>query len=397
MSSTPNKNNNTPLILVADDDEATRLVISATLKREGYHVDCVVNGKEAVEYCQKNSPSLVLMDAIMPGVDGFQATRQLMADCPEWDAPVLIITSLNDTDSVELAFNSGAIDFIPKPIHWPVLLQRVRRLLDAQRVSKALNDERKRAALEKERFECRLRQAHKMEAIGRLTGGVAHDFNNILTAIMGYVDLASGLADKRDDEKLIKYLKEISRASDRARGLIRQMQDYSRQGGGRQPEVVGVRSLVSEVVTLLTSILPTSISIEFCSTAEELHVLVDPVQLHQVIMNLCINARDAMDGKGEITVGVEKCHVDDAMCCSCYTSFHGEWVTISVADSGKGIDAGVLGKIFDPFFTTKDIGQGTGMGLSVVHGIVHHYEGHICVRSTPEGVTCFELYFPVAN
>ncbi len=392
-----NVSNESPLILVADDDEATLLVMRATLEREGYVVSCVRSGREAIEFCRSSKPSLILMDAIMPEMDGFQATRELVNNCPEWSAPILVITSLNDNDSVERAFDSGAVDFIPKPIHWPVLLQRVRRLLEAKKVSDALDSERLRAELEKEHFEYRLRQAHKMEAIGRLTGGVAHDFNNILTAIMGYVDLSAAHVKKYDDEKLDKYLKEISRASDRARGLIRQMLDYSRQGGGRKPEMVGVRGLISEVVTLLTSILPSSIHIAFSSASEELPVLVDPVQLHQVIMNLCINARDAMEGKGEIVIGVEKVRVDDVMCCSCYTSFCGEWVTISVADSGKGIDEVAREKIFDPFFTTKDVGQGTGMGLSVVHGIVHHYNGHICVHSTPECGTCFVLYFPVAG
>ncbi len=396
MSDALDVNNKNTLILVADDDAAASLVAKTTLEREGYQVQCVSNGDEAIAFCEKHMPALILMDAIMPGVDGFAATAKLREYAASCDLPILIITSLNDNASVDKAFECGATDFISKPIHWPVLLYRVKRLVKAGALAAALDEERCRSEVEKDRFEYRLRQAHKMEAIGRLAGGVAHDFNNILTAIVGYVDLTAGLAAKYQDEKITKYLQEIARASDRARALIRQMLDYSRQGG-RKLEVVAVNDLIAEVVNLLKSILPSSFNIEMCAEAQDLNVVIDPVQLHQVIMNLCINARDAMDGEGAIIISVSNAHMDDAVCASCNKSFSGDMACVSVADNGAGIDQEMIGKIFDPFFTTKDVGQGTGMGLSVVHGIVHHYDGHVGVESTPHAGTTFKLYFPLVS
>lgn len=382
-----------PRLLVADDDEAMRLVVGSTLLREGYEVEYAASGKEALEVCGRLPPDLILMDAIMPQMDGFEAAEQLAPLLKEREIPLLIITSLNDNRSVERAFQTGATDFISKPVHWPVLLQRVRRLLSAKRLSETLQQERQRAERERESYEYRLRQAHKMEAIGRLAGGIAHDFNNILTAIIGYADLATEMAAKNDAEKIKKYLSEISRAGDRARGLIRQMLDYSRQGSHRQ-EVVAVQSLVTEVATLLKSILPSSVAITLKSGAELLYVLVDPVRLHQLIMNLCINARDAMEGKGEIKITIEALQVDELLCSSCVKHFSGDYVKIAVSDTGSGIDPAILAKIFDPFFTTKEVGRGTGMGLAVVHGIVHQHEGHIIVTSTPGSGSCFDLYLP---
>lgn len=383
----------TPRVLVADDDEAALLVMRSTLVREGYDVICVGSGKAAIASCAGQLPDLVLMDAIMPEMDGFRTTQELRQLFDDKEIPILIITSLNDNGSVESAFNAGATDFIPKPIHWPVLLQRVRRMIDAKRLAETLAVERLRAEEERDLFEYRLRQSHKMEAIGRLAGGIAHDFNNILTAIIGYADLALEMIERNNPEKLRKYLTEIGRAGDRARGLIRQMLDYSRQGCQKQ-EVVAVERLVDEVVSLLRSILPSSTRIELERPAEPFHVLVDPVRLHQLIMNLCINARDAMDGRGEIRISIAAVHADELLCGSCCKSFSGEYVRLAVSDTGCGIDPAILGKIFDPFFTTKEIGQGTGMGLAVVHGILHNHDGHIVVRSEPGGGSSFELYLP---
>ncbi len=396
MCDTLEEKNKKPLIVVADDDESILLLISSTLEREGYQVESFKNGEEVLAFCQDESPALVILDAIMPKVDGFNVARQLLSSYSGFNAPIIIITSLNDDESVDKAFKSGATDFVSKPIHWPVLLYRVRRLLATKELAHALDEERCRAELEKERFECRLRQAHKMEAIGRLAGGVAHDFNNILTAIVGYVDLTAGVAAKYNDEKITKYLKEIARASDRARGLIRQMLDYSRQGG-RKMEVVEVKGLIFEVVSLLKSMLPSSVRIDIKDCDEDLYIVVDPVQLHQVIMNLCINARDAMEGKGEIVISVGKERVEDVECSSCYKHIEGELACIAITDSGIGISEQVLNKIFDPFFTTKDVGQGTGMGLSVVHGIVHHFDGHVCVASKAQNGTTFRIYFPLVE
>ncbi|MDH5553081.1 MAG: ATP-binding protein, partial [Nitrosomonas sp.] len=239
-------------------------------------------------------------------------------------------------------------------------------------------------------------QAQKMEAIGQLTGGIAHDFNNILAAVLGYCQLAIRLTEKNPDEKLNKYLCEIKKGGERARELVSQLLSFSRKKGRDTSDhsLTAVAPIISEVTAMLSSIIPSSIEVHENISTETPDIAVDPVQLHQAILNLCINARDAMNGKGELTITVS--HENTNMICSsCHHSFHGSYVSIGVKDSGSGIPDSIKDKLFEPFFTTKDIGKGSGMGLAMVHGIVHNHHGHLTVESEENIGTTFKLHFPV--
>jgi PAS domain S-box-containing protein len=252
--------------------------------------------------------------------------------------------------------------------------------------------ERKQAEEARGRLEAQLRQAQKMEAIGQLSGGIAHDFNNILTGILGYLMLAGERQDDLGDARLGRYLEQARKASLRARDLIQQMLTFSRSGKGVS-RPVEIAELIEESVSLLKSSLPSTVELATQAQAGLAAVMIDPVQVEQVLLNLCINARDAMKGTGSIGVRVQSSRVSGGVCASCQKRFDGLFVELSVQDSGAGIAPEVMERMFEPFFTTKEAGRGSGMGLAMVHGIVHEHVGHIQVNSGPSGTT-FRIFLP---
>jgi PAS domain S-box-containing protein len=250
-----------------------------------------------------------------------------------------------------------------------------------------------RAAAEIERTlgEAQLRQSQKMEAIGHLTGGIAHDFNNLLTSIMGYVALAAERVTGADP-KLATYLDQATASCLRARDLIQQMLTFSRGGRG-DPQVIALAPRIGEALRLLRASLPATVAMRMDLDDDAPPVLLDPVQLEQVLMNLVINARDAMRSSGELRVTLRKAAAA-AACTSCRTPFGGEWVELVVADTGPGIPPDVQERMFEPFFTTKDTGN--GLGLAAVLGIVRAHGGGLRVVSAPGEGTRMQVLWPAA-
>jgi signal transduction histidine kinase len=253
---------------------------------------------------------------------------------------------------------------------------------------------RKQADTERAQLEAQLRQAQRMEAIGHLTGGIAHDFNNLLASIMGYIVLATERETTTRDAKLTGYLEQALSSSRRARDLIQQMMTFSRGQRGA-PRAISLPDALGESLKLLRSSLPSSLEIR-TSIETAPAVMLDPVQLDQVLLNLSINARDAMNAAGRVTIAVRSQTLQAAVCASCRKRFAGDYVELSVADSGPGIPPAVLERMFEPFFTTKEVGRGAGMGLATVHGIVHEHGGHVVVETAPGTGTRFRLLWPIA-
>jgi len=253
--------------------------------------------------------------------------------------------------------------------------------------------ERKRAEIERAALEAQLRQAQKMEAIGQLTGGIAHDFNNILTGIMGYLVLAGERPAALDDPRLARHLEQARLGAQRARDLIQQMLMFSRgRRGSALPVALG--PLVAEATTLLRSSLPATLELHTELEKGLPEVRIDPVQFEQVLLNLCINARDAMDGAGTVRVHARLADASGHWCASCKQKLEGRFVEIAVEDDGHGIPPEVLERVFEPFFSTKEVGRGSGMGLASVHGIVHEHGGHIVVDTLPGRGTTFRIELP---
>lgn len=243
---------------------------------------------------------------------------------------------------------------------------------------------------EQEKLEAQLRQAQKMEAIGTLAGGIAHDFNNILGAVMGYTEMALGEAGL--NERLRRYLSNIFRASERARDLVRQILTFSRKGEEKLMSL-RVSPIIKEALKLLRASLPSTISINQNIQSVADTVFADPTQIHQILMNLCTNAAYALqDKKGEINISLlsEEINIDNT--CGLVP---GSYLKLIVRDTGAGMDSATMGRIFDPFFTTKKPGEGTGLGLSLVYGIVKSYGGTITVQSEAGKGTEFSVYIPL--
>jgi PAS domain S-box-containing protein len=253
---------------------------------------------------------------------------------------------------------------------------------------------RTEAERERRELESQLRQAQKMEAIGHLTGGIAHDFNNILTSVMGYLALAAERPAAEADAKLQSHLEQAQQSCHRARDLIQQMLTFSRGRRG-EPRPVALRPLLDESARMLRATLPASLDLVTTVEGDPI-ALVDPVQAHQILLNLCINARDSMSEVGRIGVVARRTTLPAMTCSSCRRPFSGDFVELAVADTGAGIPPEVIDRMFEPFFTTKDIGQGTGMGLAIVHGVVHDDAGHLLVDSVPGAGTTFRILLPLA-
>ena len=254
----------------------------------------------------------------------------------------------------------------------------------------------KHAQAEKERLELQLRQAHKMEAIGTLAGGIAHDFNNILGAIVGYGELAQQRA--AEGSALRRYLDGVMQAAERARALVDRILGFSRSGAAERVSV-NVQQVVEETLELLRSSLPHNIRLEAELKAANLAVIADATRMHQVIMNLCTNAVHAMHGAG----GTLKVSLDRVDLQTRRTFSRGEllpagaYLRLTVSDTGSGIPPEIIDRIFEPFFTTKRVGEGTGLGLSLVHGIVADLAGVIELDTVVGKGTTLGIWLPMSG
>ena len=238
-------------------------------------------------------------------------------------------------------------------------------------------------------------QAQKMESIGRLAGGVAHDFNNMLMAIMGYAELAR---EKLSDEHpAIEDLDIIHQAANRSATLTRQLLTFARKQS-IQPKILNLNESIAPMLKMLTRLIGESITLDWKAGPDLWLVRMDPAQIDQILANLCVNARDAMQhGNGNIRIATHNVIIDELYCRSKSDAKPGEYACCTVSDDGSGMPPEILRQIFDPFVTTKEIGKGTGLGLSTVYGILQQNNGFVHVYSEPGQGTTFKLYFPRAE
>ena len=244
------------------------------------------------------------------------------------------------------------------------------------------------------RTEDQLRQSQKMEAIGRLAGGIAHDLNNALTAIAGYAELALG--EVADDHAARADVEEIRRAAERAGSVTRQLLAFSRKQL-LEPRVFDLNETIAAMSRLLSRLLGADIDVQTRLGAEPLPVLGDPGQVEQAVINLAVNARDAMTDGGRIVLSTAMETVDETFAARHMPMTAGRYIVLRVSDSGQGMSRETQARIFEPFFTTKDVGKGTGLGLSMVYGTVKQIGGFIFVESSVGQGTTFALYFPPAK
>ena len=252
--------------------------------------------------------------------------------------------------------------------------------------------ERKKAEQSLLESEARLRQSQKMEAIGTLTGGVAHDFNNLLTAILGNTQLA--LRGVQPDNPVQPRLLEIEQAGNRAAVLTRQLLAFSRRQH-LERKVINLNDSICEITKLLQRIIGEDVEVSVKCPDDLRTVFADAAQIEQVVMNLAVNARDAMSHGGKLTIETSNIELDKTYCRQYPYVQAGKYVQIRVSDDGCGMDEETKARIFEPFFTTKDVGKGTGLGLSMAYGIVKQHDGHINVYSEVGYGTSFKIYLPI--
>ncbi len=269
-----------------------------------------------------------------------------------------------------------------------------KELSRAKEVLEAEIHEREKTEHEKAHLEAQLRQAHKLESIGTLAGGIAHDFNNILTIIIGNTELVK--LSKPADTKTQEQLGEVIKASRRAKDLVKQILSFSRKVEQNfQP--VRPHLIVKDTINMLRSIIPATVDIQENIDTECGTIIVDPTQIHQILINLCTNAVHAMQEKGNLVISLKQTVLKEKDMAHRPDMLPGPYAELTVNDTGTGMDPEIIDRVFDPFFTTKDVGVGTGMGLSMVHGIVMSHRGMIKVDSEPGKGCVINVYLPVVE
>ena len=342
------------------------------------------------------SPDLEIMYGLEPGsYDGTYETWKKLVFPADWPAVEAAIKRANETGDIAAEYRVVHPD---GAVRW--LQAKGRMFFDDEpkptRVVGFMLDvtDRHQAEEELRRLERQLRQAQRLEAMGTLAGGIAHDFNNILGAILGYGEMA--VRDAPKGSRLRRDVDSIITAGERGRALVERILVFSRSGVGERV-AVHVERIVDEALGMLAASLPEGVAVERRLRAGRAAVLGDPTQVHQVLMNLATNAVQAMPSRGRLRVSLEVLRRDAPRIATVGTLAAGEYVVLEVADSGTGIPPEILERIFDPFFTTKEVGVGTGLGLSLVHGIVIALGGAIDVASTVGEGSVFSVYLPRAG
>ena len=283
------------------------------------------------------------------------------------------------------AFSSFRL--VTKEKHWPD--DDIARLRTAAEIF-AYAIARERNESEREALQARLNQSQRLEALGTLAGGIAHEFNNILGAMLGYGEMAQAASQK--GSAAWRYVGQIMKAGERAQNVVEQVLAFGRRRE-REHKPIRAEPVVAEAIELIRASFP-AISIRTDLKAGSASIRGDPTELQQVVMNLGTNAAQAMDGRGALQVELEAFESIEGLTLSHGNLPKGPYVRLVVRDTGHGMDQATIERIFEPFFTTKPVGQGTGLGLSTVHGIVTEHGGAINVRSHPGRGTTFKVYFP---
>jgi signal transduction histidine kinase len=372
-------------VLVVEDSEDDAQLMLYELRRHGFDPagTRVDNGRDLSEALEGGAWDVVLSDHKMPGFSGDDALKIVKAKAP--DVPFIVVSGTRGEDQAVEVMRAGASDFIVK--------SRLHRL--APVIERALDDAARRreqhrteAALSESREQ--LRQAQRLEAIGRLAGGVAHDFNNLMATILTYADIALGALP--DDDSARADIEEIKRAGTHAAQLTRDLLVFS---GQRRADyvVLDLGQVIDGMRNMLESVVGPSITLDIQHDDRLWNVRADRVQIERMIMNLAANARDAMPSGGTLTLATANATVPSEH-GGTQPPDPGEYVRLEVQDTGRGIAPELVGKVFEPFLSTKGERLGTGLGLAVVYGIVQQCDGFIAVESPSGKGATFTIYLP---
>ncbi len=403
-------------VLVVDDDPGGRYLKSHILRKCGYQVIEAASGQAAIEQCCVDAPDLVLLDVRLPDIHGAEVCRRIKATYP---GVAVLQTSAAITTAQDRAqaLDGGADGFLIEPIEPEVLQatarsllrlrgaeQQVRRmnedleLLVAER-TRELSDANRRLeveVLEHRKTEEVLWHAQKLEAVGQLTGGIAHDFNNLLAVIVGSMEIIRAAFESEGElprPRIMRLLQASESATTRATKLTQQLLAFARRSALKL-DIVTLDEVIVACEPFLRRALgdASQLVLSFEPNLWSCHI--DAAQFEAAILNLVVNARDAMPSGGRLEIGTRNVTVDSQEARRISELSAGDYVLVSVTDSGVGMDADVAAHAFEPFFTTKEVGKGTGLGLSQVYGFIKQSGGHVSIVTKPGFGTTFHLYLP---
>jgi signal transduction histidine kinase len=403
-------------ILLVDDQPGKLLGYEVILSELGENLIKAGSANEALEQLLKNDVAVVLIDVCMPDLDGFELAA-MIREHPRYQKTAIIFVSAIQVTDLDLlrGYAAGAVDYVPVPVIPDLLRAKVRVFAELNRKTRqleVLNAELERRVAERtaelahanadlerrveertQEREAALAQVHEMqkvESLGQLTGGVAHDFNNLLMAVLGNLELLRKFVP--EEAKVLRLIDGAIQGAERGASLTKRMLAFARRQELR-PETVDVPNLVDSMVQMLRHSLGPGIQITTQFEADVPPTRVDPNQLELALLNLALNARDAMPLGGQLTISAHREHVPPGAVPGLAP---GDYVCIAERDNGEGMDEATLKRATEPFFTTKGAGRGTGLGLSVVDGLVAQSGGAMRITSRPGAGTTVELWLPVS-
>jgi two-component system, cell cycle sensor histidine kinase and response regulator CckA len=373
-------------VLVVEDSPTDTKLIMHQLERTGRPIELErVETSLAMREALARKPwDVILADWTLPAFSALAALA-ILAEL-ELDVPFIIVSGTVGEDAAVEAMRSGAHDYVLKD-----KLARLNPAVERELRQKNSRDQTKRAEEARAALEEQLRQSQKMEAVGRLAGGIAHDFNNALSVILSYADLIC--EELEVGSPMLDSVDEIRKAGVRAADLTRQLLMFSRQQVV-EPKVLDLSDVLSEMTKMLQRVVGEDVELTSVTAPSLGRVRIDPGSIQQLIMNLVVNARDAMPTGGQLTLETADVVLDADYAGAHLGATAGPSVMLCVSDTGTGMDKATLGRIFEPFFTTKEIGKGTGLGLSTVFGIVKQGGGNIFVYSEVGVGTSVKIYLP---
>lgn len=396
-----NDDNEKRILIVDDTPTNIRVLVPILMEHGKFQINISNNGKDALKLLEKVRPDLILLDIMMPELDGFETCRIIKEDDSLKDIPIIFLTAKNETEDLAKGFALGAADFVSKPFNSVELMARVKTHIELKQNRDLLKttleglvrkrtEQLEKETVEKLKLKDQLMQSQKMEAIGQLAGGVAHDFNNQLGGIIGSAEL---IKHYTQDEKINKYADLILSAAQSSANLTKQLLAFARKGKETSMPV-DLNKTILQITQLLQRSLDKKINIIHDFQSYNTFTIGDPAQLENAILNIAINAGHAMPEGGELTFSTSIIDVDED---SPYSLPKDLYACVKVTDTGTGMSKEVMERIFEPFFTTKEKDKGTGLGLSATYGTIQQHGGAINVESSPGKGSMFTILLPASQ